>query len=226
MKIIRTEDGSDSVFNIELNETYHSVHGAYSESTHVFIKNGFNFLVEKGLEALNILEVGFGTGLNFFLTYEANKKSLTKVFYHTLEPYPLNSDITDKIDFGISFSDSDLHILKKSHNAEWNQEITFSDKFSFRKSDLFLEDAKLPSKHFDLVYYDAFAPSKQPDMWKIEMLKKVDKSMKANGILVTYCAQGQFRRNLKELGFEVERLSGPPGKKEMTRAEKIKNSEQ
>jgi tRNA U34 5-methylaminomethyl-2-thiouridine-forming methyltransferase MnmC len=218
VKIIITSDGSHSILNETLNETYHSRHGAMQESIHVFIKNGLEFYGARK-STISILEIGFGTGLNAMLTLEYANRNGQAVHYTTIEPAPLQKDIWSNLNYSESLS------LKaeftKLHTSAWNEQQTISSNFEFLKISQTLQDVNLAWEVFDLIYYDAFAPSKQPSMWELSVLDKVGKSMKPGGALVTYCAKGALKRDLRSLGLHVEMLCGPPGKREMIRAIKL-----
>jgi tRNA U34 5-methylaminomethyl-2-thiouridine-forming methyltransferase MnmC len=220
IKIIESGDGSHTLFHSGLNETYHSMHGAVQESEHVFIKAGLEqFLPHKNI--IKIVEIGFGTGLNAWLSYKKIAGTSTKIIYHSLEPYPLDKEIYTQLNYSKNLTDTSLQeFFLQLHQAPWDKEIELNGNFILKKIKLRLEDYTAPEQNFDLVYYDAFAPSKQADVWLPENIKKVYSLLSEKGILVTYCARGQFKRDLKEVGFLVETLLGPPGKKEMTRGVK------
>jgi len=214
MEIIVTKDGSHSLLNTELNETYHSVHGALQESIHVFIKNGFDLALQKNPESISILEVGFGTGLNALLTLQRAQQVQTKIQYTSIEAFRLPENIWSKLNYAESLGLSEYFI--KLHQAPWNVESSILPNFPLLKIDKTLQTVDLNST-YDLIYFDAFAPNKQPEMWTLDILSKVVGLMKPSGIFVTYCAKGQLKRDLKSLGLNIETLPGPPGKKEMVR---------
>ena len=218
IKIITTDDGSHSLYVPDLKETYHSTHGAWQESQHVFIKHGLDFILQnKALKKLNILEIGFGTGLNAILTLQSALDSKIQIEYHTLEPFPLDLELINQLNYGEFIKEEALiEAFYKMHESEWQAVIPITENFSIVKHQTKLEDFKTNVK-FDLVYYDAFAPSKQAELWTLEMIQKVSDMMSEGGVLVTYCAKGQFKRDLRAVGLEVETLPGPPGKKEMVR---------
>jgi len=217
LKVIKTSDGSDSILNVDLNETYHSVHGAIQESEHVFINAGLqHFLAKNSLQEFNILEIGFGTGLNAALTGLALGRTSSHVSYTSLEAFPLKEDIWRTLNHGSKLQAAEF--FKKLHEAPWETPSKLSPSFTLLKKEITLQQAVLPANGYHLIYFDAFAPSKQPEMWTFEMLKKITFSLHPTGIFVTYCAKGQLKRDLKQLGLNVETLPGPPGKMEMVRA--------
>jgi tRNA U34 5-methylaminomethyl-2-thiouridine-forming methyltransferase MnmC len=217
IQLITTADGSHSLLNTALDETYHSRHGAIQESLHVFINEGFDFVIgQNQLSEINILEIGFGTGLNALLTLQQATAKKIKVNYTSLETYPLQEAVWRTLNYGDAIAlTSDF---EKLHLAAWNEWQVVSEFFRLRKLNVSLQQLDIADK-FDLVYYDAFAPSKQPEMWELLVLQKTISKLKPRGVFVTYCAKGQLKRDLKSLGLTVETLDGPPGKKEMVRAE-------
>jgi tRNA U34 5-methylaminomethyl-2-thiouridine-forming methyltransferase MnmC len=220
VQIITTGDGSPSLLNTTLNETYHSQHGAVQESKHVFLKHGLDFyLWQNSKETVNIFEVGFGTGLNVWLTMNASKAIKQKIVFTSIEAFPLDVEVWSQLSYT---DDEDLKaIFNKIHLAPWNEEALIDPLFLLNKVHASLHEYALPSSAFDLIYFDAFAPSKQPEMWELSILEKVTGSMASGGVFVTYCAKGQLKRDLRVLGLAVETLPGPPGKNEMVRAVKI-----
>lgn len=218
IKIITTEDGSHSLFDDELNETYHSTRGARGESLHVFIKEGLErWLSGHSSSEVRILEVGLGTGLNAFLTTQFTAEKKQKIHFTSLEPFPVSKELYEKLNF--HQSDTEHQLLMDIHQSEWEKEVEISTLFTLCKSIQKLEDFS-SQKNFDIIFFDAFAPSKQPEVWSLENIQKCYDLLSAGGILTTYCAQGQFKRNLAEAGFEVATLKGAMGKKEMVRAVK------
>ncbi len=214
-----TGDGSYTIFVPGLDEFYHSVKGAYSESMHVFINLGFKKFTD--YKSINIFEVGFGTGLNCLLTFIESENQGIEIFYDALEPFPLNSNIISKLNYSsiTDYPDSEKW-LKSFHESGTGKWIDLDERFSLRKNIVKIEDVRLAAANYDLVYYDAFGPKAQPEMWTRDNFLKIFDSMKQNGVLVTYCSKGQVRRDLQNTGFVVERLSGPPGKREVLRAVK------
>jgi tRNA U34 5-methylaminomethyl-2-thiouridine-forming methyltransferase MnmC len=220
IEIITTADGSHSLLNTTLNETYHSVHGALQESIHVFIKNGFDFVCNGSpVQPVRILEVGFGTGLNTLLAAESASAWKRSVHYTTLEAFPVEETIWSKLNYGQTTQQKEY--FRKIHEAPWSVDTVLSDFFTLHKVKTTLQQAAIPNDCFDIIFYDAFAPNKQPEMWEFPVLEKVVATMKPGGVFVTYCARGQLKRDLKNLKMSVETLPGPPGKKEMVRALKI-----
>jgi len=218
LKIIKTSDGSDTIFNEDLNETYHSLNGSINESELVYIRNGLEyFLNKKTTDSVRVLEIGFGTGLNFLLTKIFMEERSEKLFYHTLEPFPLPSGLIKKINYIEKIGESYRDIFNKSHKSRPNETVNLNEKISFLRSELTLESIKF-SKKYDVIYFDAFAPSRQPEIWGIENLEKIYSHMNLNSILVTYCSSGRFKRDLRRVGFGVVVLPGPAGKREMVRA--------
>lgn len=209
LEVIRTDDGYDTLHLPGYDENYHSTYGAYNESMHVFIKNGLNFLSEK--TALKIYEAGFGTGLNCLLTHMESKGR--EIEYHAIDLHPLPNEIVDQLNFV-----SESKLLKGMHEVSWNvtHELDAGFKLYKYKGDIKLQ---IPRDDFyDLVYFDAFGPQVQPDLWEKPVLRKMHNCLKKNGVLVTYCAKGIVKRLLRDIGFMVESLAGPPGKREMIRA--------
>ena len=212
-ELIITKDGSHSLFVPDLNENYHSVHGSISESIHVFIKNGIDSHPKQNI---NILEIGFGTGLNTLLTLENIKNK--KVHYTSLEPYPISSETYNKLNFH-TLTNSDYETFLELHTSDWEKEVYISQKFTLYKTQTRFQNF-ISEKKFDVIYFDAFSPETQSEMWTIEIFEKCFNLLNEEGFLITYCAKGTFRRTLKSVGFEVISLDGPPGKRQMTRANK------
>jgi tRNA U34 5-methylaminomethyl-2-thiouridine-forming methyltransferase MnmC len=217
MKIIKTDDGSDTIFSEEINETYHSRHGAVQESRHVFIKNGFRFLVSTfPKKTVKIFELGLGTGLNAVLTVIESLKFQQPVEYTAIEPYPLSKEVIDQLNYKTILDESTRDdYLMRIHTIDFEKYETLHTFFRFRKICTTIQKFDPKTEKFNLVYYDAFAPNKQPETWQRQMLQKVYDFLDNNSVFVTYCAQGQVKRDLKDIGFKLSTLQGPPGKKEM-----------
>ena len=211
-----TGDGSHTLYVPELDEPYHSVHGSIQESRHVYINEGFR---KTSGDNLRILECGFGTGLNLLLTMEAARTEVKKVFYHAVEKYPLAPEEYVHLNFGSLVAGLPPHTLTSIHDGPWNRPFIPGDSFTVFKE---LADFRnmAPKGTFDLVYFDAFAPDKQPDLWSTKVFSKIFELMNPRAILVTYTSKGSVRRTLSSCGFSVEKLPGPPGKREMIRASK------
>ncbi len=216
VRAILTEDGSSSLFHIGLNETYHSIHGAIQESRHVFIENGLEALLQKKKKEIAILEVGFGTGLNALLTLLRTKSEGVQITYTAIEAYPLSLETLSLLNYS-TVLEATID-FQKIHHCEWNVLAQISENFMLEKLHKKIYDVVFEKQSFDLIYFDAFAPSKQPEMWEPSILEKVVEAMKPNGTFVTYSSKGQLKRDLISLGLSVEKLPGPPGKREMIRA--------
>ncbi|SMD34533.1 tRNA U34 5-methylaminomethyl-2-thiouridine-forming methyltransferase MnmC [Reichenbachiella faecimaris] len=224
IRVIETRDGSSSLLIPEMNETYHSTHGAITESEYVFLKMGLDHFRDKHPEQkeISILEIGFGTGLNVWLTALAVENSGLKINFFSIEKYPLKPELIEKLNYKDKRkSDGARSLFAKVHEVEWEKQCEISQAFSLTKIQTDIATFSPDRESYDLIYFDAFAPSKQPEMWSQEVLSKMHELLKPNGVFVTYCAQGQFKRDLKAVGFDTEELDGPPGKKEMTRGTKM-----
>ena len=219
-KIILTGDGSHSINVPELNVSYHSIYGAVEESMHVYINAGFYGAGSgpgREPEPFKIFEVGFGTGLNVLLTLIESEKPGIKVIYETIEPYPLNKEEFSSLNYCQQLKRPDLQtIFETFHSCEWEKEIIISDNFIFSKYNTNLVNFSTPQS-FNLIYFDAFAPNAQPEVWTREVFDKMYARLEPGGILVTYCSKGDVRRAMIAAGFSVEKLPGPPGKREMIR---------
>ena len=211
---ILTEDGSHSLYIPTLQETYHSRHGAIRESTHVFIQHGLMAGAAQFEGELRLLEVGFGTGLNAWLTMNAlHAMPARSIAYTTLETHPLDLQLIQQLNFAEG-KDNDLFV--RMHELEWNTWHTLGD-FTFRKIQEAVQ-TYTSDQRIHVIYYDAFGPPSQPEMWTPELFQRMFALLEPGGLLVTYCAKGQVRRDLIAAGFIAERLPGPPGKREMLRA--------
>ena len=211
--IEKTDDGSATLFVPELNEHYHSTKGARTESQHIFI--------DMGLKAVStahpqVLEIGFGTGLNALLTLEAAEADKRPVHYTGIELYPLAWEEVDVLKY------SDNPLFKTLHSVPWEEDVAITPYFTLKKIREDARKAVNTKRSFDVIYFDAFAPEKQPEMWDEALFRNLYTSMNAGGVLTTYCAKGIIRRMLQSVGFKVERLPGPPGgKREILRASKV-----
>jgi tRNA U34 5-methylaminomethyl-2-thiouridine-forming methyltransferase MnmC len=215
-KVVESNDGSSTLFIPELNEHYHSVHGARNESMHVFIKMGLDEAFSQK-KVLRIFEVGFGTGLNALLAFENSKDG--QIEYISVEKYPLKESEWKLLNFTGQSNKGLYDQFIAMHACEWGRAKVIAPEFSLTKLVGDLNTIALP-ENIDVVFFDAFAPDKQPDLWTVEVFKKMFAMLNPQGILVTYSAKGQVRRNMIAAGFSVERLQGPPGKREMLRGKK------
>lgn len=216
MTLVLTDDGSQSVFSEKYGVTYHSKFGAVTESAHVFIAAGLRYKAVVQSE-ISILETGFGTGLNAFMTWlEAERRNL-HINYLGLEIAPISTEEAVALDYPAALSCPErAPDFLALHECDWGVPHSFSEDFIFEKRKTRIEEFEQPGA-FDLIYFDAFAPQAQPELWTEEVFARMFHSLKPEGALVTYCAQGHFKRTLKKVGFTVEKLQGPPGKREMTR---------
>ncbi len=214
-KIITTSDGSKTIQIEDWDEQYHSKHGAIQEAYHVFIKNGLDLYENK---SINILEIGFGTGLNALITcIEAKRKNLN-INYTGVEAYPVLEEELQQLNYIAELKAYDFEaVFKKMHSIDWEINFPVSEQLSLIKQQKdFMEIKDVDC--YDLVYFDAFGARVQPELWTEEVFAKMYTAMKNNGVLVTYAAKGSVRRAMLAVGFKVERLPGPPGKREMLRA--------
>lgn len=209
-----TADGSHTLFIPEMDEHYHSVNGAVQESRHVFIEAGLHHQAKKDI---TVFEIGFGTGLNAFLTLLDAEENGRKVDYHSVELYPLEQELVQSLNYGDVICPEKKDLFQALHTAPWNEVACITDLFTLHKIQGDNNSCALP-EGIDLVYFDAFAPDKQPEMWNQEIFNRLYAHMAQGGILTTYCAKGAVRRMMKEAGYSVERIPGPPGKREMLRA--------
>jgi tRNA U34 5-methylaminomethyl-2-thiouridine-forming methyltransferase MnmC len=218
VKLILSEDGSSTLYSEEFGVHYHSIFGAIMESRHVFIDAALRYkLAEK--DALSILEIGLGTGLNALLTCLETKQHSCTIKYTGLEKFPLSASVYEKLNYPDllpEFPEADL-LLKEIHQSLWGKSFSLTDHFQLEKVEEDFNDYSY-SPRFDIVYFDAFAPNAQPELWEEALLQKMYDALLPKGVLVTYCAKGVVKRRLKSLGFQVESLPGPPRKREMTRA--------
>lgn len=218
-KIILTEDGSQSIAIPEMNVIYHSIHGAIQESKHVFIEAGLKYLLNRNVtECIDILEVGFGTGLNALLTAIEVERRGTSVYYVALDAFPISMQEAQSLNYCQQLDRKDLQEdFIRMHECGWNKSIAVTENVLMHKSNSTLQQFESKTK-FNLIYYDAFAPAAQPELWTKEIFQKLFLLLHQNGILVTYCSKGDVRRAMAAAGFTVKKLPGPPGKREMLRA--------
>lgn len=212
-KLQHTDDGSLTLRLDKMDETYHSTHGALTEAQYVYIKNGLERTTK---EHLNILEIGFGTGLNALVTADAFLKqdTIKSIHYHTLEKFPITNDIISQLNYGQLLNPPREALFSQIHTADWEKDEEIASSFTLHKQEIDLVTDAL-SGYFDLVYYDAFAPSKQAEMWQQEVIQKVVDTMTDGALLSTYCVQGNAKRAFRASGLQLKRLPGPPGKRHM-----------
>jgi len=215
-RLLMTEDGSHTMFMNGMDESYHSTHGALQESIHIFIKEG---LQRSELTRLRILEVGFGTGLNALLTLKESISKNLNIYYHAVEKYPLTVSEYALLNYEEVIDSCPTGVLLQMHDSPWGESVNITDHFSLYKENSDFRSMKLPS-HFNLIYFDAFSPKKQPELWVNDIFDTIQKVSDPGAILVTYSSKGAVRRTLTACGFEVNKVAGPPGKREMIRAVK------
>lgn len=209
-----TEDGSHTIYHQGLDEPYHSIHGSIQESMHVFVNQGFN-LIERS--PVRILEIGLGTGLNVLLTLAESEKKGTRVYYHAVEKYPLIPEEFGNLNYEQFIPEIPPGMLRAIHEGPWDLEFNLTENFRICKEEADIR-SMVPGGNYDLVYFDAFAPDKQPELWGEEVFSRLAGCMNPGAILVTYAAKGSVRRTMKSCGFLVKKVPGPPGKREMISA--------
>lgn len=217
--ILKTADGSTTLHIPEWNEQYHSKHGAIAEAYHVFIKEGLYHKILNRPEKLIILEMGFGTGLNAFLTRLESEKFPTEIHYTSIEAHPLELEEVSQLNFA-SQVEVDAGLYLDLHKSKWEEEVQISNNFFLTKKRRFFSEVD-ENPVFDLIYFDAFGIRVQPELWTEEIFLIMYNALVPDGVLVTYAASGRARRALQSVGFQVSRIPGPPGKREMMRAVKI-----
>lgn len=217
-RIIQTSDGSTTIQIEDWDECYHSKHGAIQEAKHVFIKNGLALFPD---QKVSILEIGFGTGLNAFITFLEAKKRNQSIDYVGLEAYPVSVEELRGMNYVEELEALEYEsVFKKMHQDNWGQPNVIDEDFCLTKRQQFFENIDDVAQ-YDLIYFDAFGYRVQPDLWSTEIFQKMFAALKYNGVLVTYAARGVVKRSMIEVGFKVEKLAGPPGKREMFRATKL-----
>lgn len=216
-QVVKTNDNSSTLFVPELSQHYHSTHGAIQESVHVFIEAGLHQFLDHP-KPISILEVGFGTGLNPLLTLLDADKNNLHIQFTTLEKYPLSMEEVLELNYAeLLGGEETMKQLTELHQVDWEQWMEITPKFSIFKKEIDFKDFSATAE-YDLIYFDAFAPDAQPNLWTIDIFKNMFESLKQGGMLVTYCSKGEVRRNMMAAGFEVQKIPGPPGKREMVRA--------
>ena len=215
-ELMETADGSHTLFVREMDEHYHSVNGAIQEALHVYLQAGL--LCEPKAE-VRLLEIGFGTGLNALLTWRESEARQLPIAYHSIECYPLPMDLVRRLNYGSLVFPADPERFFRLHAAAWDETVPMDSFFSLHKLRADSNTVSLPTD-IDVVYFDAFGPDKQPEMWHQSIFDKLYACMRQGAVLTTYCAKGAVRRMMQQAGFLVERIPGPPGKREMLRARK------
>ncbi len=216
-QLIITKDGSHSLFSQKHGVSYHSKYGAIQETQHVFINAGFQH--KTPTTSLSILGIGFGTGLNAFMTFLESKKQEINVNYIGVEAYPLSMETINEFNFSEILKEEES-AFQKMHELNWEKSHALNDHFQLTKMKMMIEDIDFKNQ-FDLIYFDAFGPGSQPELWEEPILQEMYDALRVDGVLTTYCAKGSVKRGLKKVGFTIEALPGPPGKREMTRATKM-----
>ncbi len=219
IKLIPTEDGSATLYTEQFDEHYHSIHGAEQESELIYLTYGFahrlkTFEVEVA-EPIHILEMGFGSGLNTWLTLLKSMELKQRVHYTTIEKFPI--DLSLATDLAYAKTEEEKALFMKLHEAQWGEDVTINEYFTIHKRAEDLLDYKSEDKVFDVIYFDAFSPNRQPELWAEEVFQYIAKVSKKGAVLTTYCAMGEVRRRLQRSGFSMERLAGPIGKREVLR---------
>jgi len=215
LELVKTIDGSNSLKNLIINDSYHSKYGAINESKHIFINNGLKRISKK---KIRVLEIGFGTGLNALLTQLYCDKKEKRITYHTIDNLPLKEEIYSSLNYCDQLK-IDKNIFLKIHSSLWENEIELSNFFVLKKMKYDFTKILFNEK-YDLIYFDAFSPSKQPEMWTLNNFKKLYDCLNTNGVLITYSSKGDVKRIMKKVGFNVSSVEGPTGKREITLASK------
>jgi len=217
-EIIKTSDGSTTIHIPEWNEQYHSIHGAIQEANHVYINNGLKY---KFSNEIAVLEIGFGTGLNSFMTFLAAQNKELLIEYVGVEAYPILEEELLKLNYVAELGATQFaKIFESFHSCSWEEKHQITPSFSLLKRKQFFHEIDDKNK-FDIIFFDAFGARVQPELWTEEIFLKMFLALKSEGVLVTYAAKGSVRRAMQSVGFRVERLPGPPGKREMLRAVKM-----
>lgn len=218
LQLLTTKDGSPTLKSTKFGVTYHSIHGAIQESEHVFINAGYRYFADKN--QLSILEIGLGTGLNAYMTFLENNGAGKQVTYTGIEAFPISEEQASRLNYSELLGDDVFGgVFSRIHDCSFEKAIQLSEDFSFEKRLMKFEALKDQSL-YHIIYFDAFGPNTQPELWNEELLTTMYDALLPGGILVTYCAKGVVKRTLKSIGFSIEALAGPPGKREMTRAVK------
>ncbi len=213
-ELLITSDGSHTLFVPDIDECYHSTHGAIQESRHIFIEAGLKQCLK---DEIYVLEVGFGTGLNAFLALLEAEQSGKMIHYLALEKYPVDIEKAILLNYPAKIDSDKQDIFNLFHSSIWNEPVEITPYFTLHKIETDFTQF-VHNQQYDVIFFDAFSPEKQSEMWSLEQFEKLYKSCNSGAILTTYCAKGIVRRALESAGFDVERLPGPPGKREILRA--------
>jgi len=217
IEIAQTADGSNTLYSNRHKAHFHSLNGAVQESQHIFIKNGYDYF---SLDEIDVLEIGFGTGLNAALTASKANQKKCRTCYTGIELYPLHNDTLSKLNYNSILNRDESAIWKKIVSTKWDNNEKVNDFFMINKIHCDIIEMKLPNK-YNLIYFDAFAPNDQPEIWTVDIFKKLFNATKTGGVLVTYCSKGIVKQALRSVGYQVKRLAGPQGKRHMIRASKF-----
>lgn len=212
-----TNDRSHTIRSSVYGEMYHSKYGAIQESLHVFIKNGLHHVIRSDRDT-RVFEVGFGSGLNAYLAAQLASRLNVSLTYHSIELHPLEEHIWSALNYPSLLNGGDSKVFDKIHHAAWNEEVAIDAHFKLQKIHSDISAFYLKESHYDIIFFDAFAPSTQEELWTTEIFVKMHNCLISRGLLATYCAKGYVKRNLKAAGFRVVAVAGPPGKREMTLA--------
>ena len=217
--IVKTQDGSQTVYSAVFGEHYHSQYGAFTESNHIYIQHGLLDVISKGNKSINILEIGFGTGLNALLSYVESEQLNIKINYITSEPYPLLAEEFTQLKYAEFLNNNNLvDVFNKMHLCFCNTPFYISDIFILNKINEKIQDIALTEQSFDVIYFDAFSPDIQPEIWDLDIFEKMYNCLKKDGFIVTYCSKGVVKRTMKAAGFIIEEIEGPIGKRVITKA--------
>ena len=217
IEIFKTEDGSNSLLRKDIEESYHSHFGALTETNTIYIDYGYNYFCSlNNTPQINVLEIGFGTGLNAIATLK--KSNQRSIFYQTIELYPISASIAEKLAYGEKLSLKEEFDLL--HKCDWEEIVEITPDFKIKKCKADACVCEFEKDFFDVVYFDAFSPDKDSELWSEDMFSKVYDSLRKGGVLTTYCCKGEIKRRMKKAGFTIAKLPGPKGKREILRAEK------
>jgi len=216
VEIIQTKDGSHTLYSKQFDEIYHSRNGALAESQHIFIHNGLEACHSS---VINVFELGFGTGLNALLSWEYAESKNIRINYHSVELYPVSEELIGQINYPELIGHKEK--FQQLHAANWNDTVTLSENFTLHKINGSVLDMQFPVSTINVIFFDAFSPEKQSELWTVDVFSKMHDILAPNGILVTYCSKSYVRRNMQQAGFEIQKLQGPHGKRDMVRASKI-----